>query len=308
MAVKNVVHVNECGLPLNAVEWLERHHQSKALEREKMIQDLCVEPDSFIVDAGCGPGLWTPLLAQAVGPQGHILGIDIATEALITAQSRCSQSSYRHLVQFKHGTLDQLPLAYDSVDLIFSANVSQYLVDPVATFAAMGPYLKQGGRLVIKDIDFGKMYLQGVDEILQERIFQARWRWEQERVQYGYAFEDSWVGSKLVGYLRAAGYKDVQERTYSIVRRSPLSDDSRFYLRGIAEWFVCEGAPYVSREDISRWLDAFSGTTVIDHEAFVSEEIEYVVSGNWNPSYTSWTGSASLCMNARLSEEITNNS
>src|SRR5579864_2418224 len=277
MAVKNVVHVNECGLPLNAVEWLERHHQSKALEREKMIEDLHLEAGSSIVDAGCGPGLWTPLLAQAVGPQGRILGIDIAAEALVTAQRRCSLSCYRHLVQFKRVTLDKLPIAFGSVDLIFSANVSQYLVDPVATFAAMGPYLKQGGRLVIKDIDFGKMRLQGVDAMLQERIFQARLRWEQERIRSGYAFEDSWVGSKLVGYLRAAGYKDIEERTYSIVRRSPLSYDSRFYLRGIAEWFVCEGAPYASREDISCWLEAFCSTvsTVMDHEDFVSEEIEY---------------------------------
>ena len=285
MAVKNVVHINECGLPLNAVEWLERHHQSKVWERAKMIEDLCVKAGSFIVDAGCGPGLWTPLLAQAVGPQGHILGVDISTEALITAQRRCSQSSYRHLVQFKRAMLDQLPLAYDAVDLIFSANVSQYLIDPVATFAAMGPHLKQGGRLVVKDIDFGKLRLQGVDAMLQERIFQARLRWEQERVQCGYTFEDSWVGSKLVGYLRAAGYKDVQERTYAIVRRSPLADDSRFYLRGIAEWLVCEGAPYASHADVSRWLDAFSATTVMDHEGFVSEEIEYVVSGVWHSSH-----------------------
>src|SRR5690348_13378251 len=119
MAVKNIVHVNECGLPLNATEWLERHHQSKAFEREKMIEDLHVEPGSFIVDAGCGPGLWTPLLAQAVGPQGRILGIDIASEALVAAQSRCAHSCYRHLVQFKLAMLDELPLAHGSLDLIF---------------------------------------------------------------------------------------------------------------------------------------------------------------------------------------------
>ena len=285
MAVKNVVHVNECGLPLNAIEWLENHHQSKAFEREKMIEDLHVEPGSFIVDAGCGPGLWTPLLAQAVGPQGQILGIDISAEAIITAQERFACYNCVNQVQFKCASLERLPLACGSVDLIFGANVSQYLVDPVGTFAAMGPYLKQGGRLVVKDIDFGKIRWQAVDLMLQERVFQARLRWEQERVQCGYAFEDSWVGSKLAGYLRAAGYKDVHECTYSIVRRSPLPDNSRFYLRGIAEWFVCEGAPYLSREDVSLWLNAFCNnvSTVMDHEDFVSEEIEYVVSGTWKP-------------------------
>jgi ubiquinone/menaquinone biosynthesis C-methylase UbiE len=264
---------------------LERHHQSKAFEREKMVKDLHVEPGSFIVDAGCGPGLWIALLARAAGPQGRILGIDISADALITAQSCYAHSPYRHQVQFQQGTLDQLPLAYASVDLIFSANVSQYLRDPVATFAAMGPYLKQGGKLVIKDIDFGTLRWHGVDPMLQERVFQARLRWEQERVQYGHAFEDSWVGSKLASYLHAAGYKDVQERTYPIVRRSPLSDNSRFYLRGIAEWFVGEGAPHLSLADVSLWLNTLCNhtSTVMEHEDFVSEETEYVVSGSWNP-------------------------
>lgn len=307
MAVKNVVHVNEYGLSLNATEWLERHHQSKACERAKMIEDLHVEPGSFIVDAGCGPGLWTSLLAQAVGSQGRILGVDIATDALVTAQNRCAHSYYRHQVQFKRAMLDALPLAHGSVDLIFSANVSQYLTDPVATFAAMGPYLKEGGRLVIKDIDFGTVRFQGVDAMLQERVFQARLRWEQERVQYGYAPEDSWVGSKLAGYLRAAGYKDVQERTYPIVRCSPLSDDARFYLQGIAEWFVCEDAPHLSREDVALWLNAFcnDNSTVMDTEDFVSEETEYITSGMWIPSHVSYMADGPLHMNTRLSAETT---
>src|SRR5579875_1917996 len=78
MAVNNVVHVNEYGLPLNAVAWLETHHQSKAFERARMIRDLEIRPGSFVVDAGCGPGLWTPLLAEAIGPKGRILGVDIS--------------------------------------------------------------------------------------------------------------------------------------------------------------------------------------------------------------------------------------
>jgi ubiquinone/menaquinone biosynthesis C-methylase UbiE len=304
MVVNHVVHVNEYGLPLNAIEWLEKHHQSKAFEREKMILDLHVKPGSFVVDAGCGPGLWTPLLAQAVGPHGHILGIDISAEALITAQRRCAYSHYRHMVQFKHAMLDQLPVTHGSVDLIFSANVSQYLADPVATFRAIGPYLKSGGRLVIKDIDFGTMSFHGVDAALQKRVFQARLYWEQDRVQRGYTFEDSWVGSKLAGYLRMAGYKDVQENTYPIIRYAPLSDNFRFYLRGIAAWFVSEGAPYLSREDVSRWLNIFCNntntSTGVDLEDFVSEETEYVVSGTWDTTHTTMLNHSSPYENTYL--------
>ncbi len=284
MAVNNVVHVNECGLPLNAVEWLVTHHQSKAQERSQMIRDLCLLQGSFVVDAGCGPGLWTPLLAQNIGPEGHILGVDISTEALITAQKRSLNTWYRQQVQYRRALLEQLPLECSSADLIFSANVSQYLSNPIETFATMGPYLKREGRLVVKDIDFGTICFHSIDPGLQARVLQARERWERERVDRDYAFEDSWVGSKLAGYLRAAGYKDVQERTYRIVRHHILPEGFRFYLRGIAEWFVCEGAPYLAREDVTSWLHCFFDDmhNVLDQEEFCYEETEFVVSGIWD--------------------------
>src|SRR6266568_3047144 len=154
MAVDNVVHVNECGLPLNAIEWLETHHQSKAFERECMIRDQHIAQGSFVVDAGCGPGLWTPLLAEVIGPQGQIVGVDVSAEALVTAQRRSRGQWYRRQVQYKLAALEDLPVAPGSTDVIFSANVSQYLPEPVDTFAAMGPYLTNGGGMVIKDIDF----------------------------------------------------------------------------------------------------------------------------------------------------------
>jgi len=284
MAANNIVYVNECGLPLNAIEWLETHHLSKAPEREQMIRDLHLKPGSLVVDAGCGPGLWTSLLARAIGPRGRIIGVDISPEALVTAQRRSAGKWYLPRVQYKCATLERLPIEPGTANIIFSANVSQYLPNPVDTFAAMGRYLVAGGRLAIKDIDFGTMRFHNMDAGLQARVFQARERWEQERLNQGYAFEDSWVGSKLAGYLREAGYEEVEEKSYPIVRRYPLSQDFRFYLQGIAEWFVCEGAPLLGSEDLTNWLRCFLDEvhSVLDQETFVSEETEYVVTGVWN--------------------------
>src|SRR5579859_3534834 len=125
MATNNTVHVNECGLSLNAIEWLVTHHNSKIIERRQMIRDLQLEPGSFVVDAGCGPGLWTPLLAEAIGPYGQITGVDISAEALVTAQRRSYGKWYRKQVQYKCATLEDLPVEAGSADVVFSANVSQ---------------------------------------------------------------------------------------------------------------------------------------------------------------------------------------
>ncbi len=288
MAVDNLVYGNECGLPLNAITWLETHHVSKLPERSRMIRDLLLKPGSLVIDAGCGPGLWTPLLARAIGPHGRIIGVDISQEALVTAQRRSHDRGYNHQVQYKYATMEDLPLIPGTADAIFSANVSQYLANPVGTFRSMGRYLKEGGRLVIKDIDFGTMRFHTIDSCLQSRVFSAREQWERVRVEEGFAFEDSWVGSKLATYLRDAGYENVQEKSYLIRRQYPLPADFRVYLQGIAEWFVCEGAPFLDGDTVTRWLQCFldQSHNVLDQETFISEETEYVVSGVWNKRST----------------------
>src|ERR1700732_2406314 len=105
MAASNPVHSNEYGLPLNAIEWLETHHNSKAQERGQMIRDLHLKPGSLVVDAGCGPGLWTPLLARAIGPKGRIIEVDISLEALVTAQRRSKGQWYQRQVEYKQAVL-----------------------------------------------------------------------------------------------------------------------------------------------------------------------------------------------------------
>jgi ubiquinone/menaquinone biosynthesis C-methylase UbiE len=287
MAANDPLHVNEGGLPLNAIEWLETHHRSKSPERVQMIRDIYFKQGSFVVDAGCGPGLWTPLLARAIGYQGQILGVDVSPEAVVTAYKRMHGKWFERMVKYKCGLMEQLPVPYGSVNLIFSANVSQYLPEPVTIFSAMGRYLVPGGRLVIKDIDFGTMRFHAIDPGLQARVLQAREHWEQLRVDAGYAFEDSWVGSKLASYMRAAGFEEVQEKSYRIVRHFPLSQDFRFYLQGIAEWFVCEDPPLLHPEDRERWLQCFEDgeRCALDDDTFASEETEYVVTGVWNETH-----------------------
>jgi SAM-dependent methyltransferase len=211
------------------------------------------------------------------------LGIDISAKALIAAQERVAKAYYYQQIQYKRASLEELPLLYGTADLIFTANVSQYLPDPIATFAAIGPYLKQGGRLVVKDEDLGTMHFSNVDLGLQMRVLQAHMRKDHDRVACGYPFEDHRVGSKLAGYLRAAGYKDVQEKPYRIKRSFPLSEDCRFYLQETTEWLISEGAPYLSHEDKTNWLQCFFGSDscVLDLEDFSYEETEYLVSGVW---------------------------
>ena len=56
--------------------------------RRLAIPLLDLRPGDTVVDIGCGTGLNFPLLAQAVGRQGHVVGIDASTQMLAQAGRR----------------------------------------------------------------------------------------------------------------------------------------------------------------------------------------------------------------------------
>ncbi|RJQ29303.1 MAG: methyltransferase domain-containing protein [Peptococcaceae bacterium] len=52
------------------------------------IQALPFPPGSRGLDTGCGIGLQTLLLAEALGPAGHVTGLDLSPEFLVSWQGR----------------------------------------------------------------------------------------------------------------------------------------------------------------------------------------------------------------------------
>ncbi len=109
----------------------------------RVLERLSLRGDETVLDAGCGTGRLTALLAEAV-PRGRVLAVDLSAEMLGVARRGLAGFSQVALIE---ADLADLPLA-GAVEVIFSNAVFHWLADHQRLFRSLFRSLKAGGRLV----------------------------------------------------------------------------------------------------------------------------------------------------------------
>jgi len=113
-----------------------------------------------ILDLGCGAGRDVYLLAQLVGPRGHVTGVDATPEQLAVARrhERTQAERFGYAAPntaFLDGEierLDRLDLPRESFDIVVSNCVINLAHDKKAVLEGARRLLKPGGELYFADI------------------------------------------------------------------------------------------------------------------------------------------------------------
>lgn len=131
------------GLPIGAVE------ASLGCGNPTAVAEL--REGERVLDLGSGGGIDVLLSAKRVGPTGFAYGVDMTDEMLELAEANRAKAELTN-VAFLKGTIEEVPLPDEAVDVVISNCVINLSVDKPAVLAEMFRVLAPGGRIGISDV------------------------------------------------------------------------------------------------------------------------------------------------------------
>ncbi len=104
-----------------------------------------------VLDLGSGGGIDVLLSGRRVGPSGRAIGIDMTPEMLELARRNATEAGATN-VEFREGTIEALPVADASVDVVISNCVINLAADKGAVLREIARVLRPGGRVGVSDV------------------------------------------------------------------------------------------------------------------------------------------------------------
>ncbi|MBI1348723.1 methyltransferase domain-containing protein [bacterium] len=131
--------------------------------RNEILAACQIQPGQTVADIGAGTGLFTRLFAEAVGPEGRVLAVDITPNFLKHIETSSRAAGLKN-VETVLCTADSTELPPESVDVAFICDTYHHFEFPLKTMTSLQRALKPGGRVIV--IDFRRVAGESSDWVL----------------------------------------------------------------------------------------------------------------------------------------------
>jgi ubiquinone/menaquinone biosynthesis C-methylase UbiE len=109
---------------------------------------ICIEPQSTILDVGCGGGRTVSKLA-AIATQGHVCGIDYSEESVTVSQKTNARWIDVGRVEIRQGSVSHLPFPDDVFDLVTAVETHYFWPNLAADTREVFRVLRPGGTFIL---------------------------------------------------------------------------------------------------------------------------------------------------------------
>ncbi len=196
------------------------------------------------LDAGCGIGLQALLLEEAMGPAGHITGLDLSPEFLDHAEEMVENAGLLERISFREGDVNKLPFDDDTFDWAWSVDCVGYApIEPLPLVKELARVVKPGGSVAILAWSSEKL-LPGYP------LLEARLNATSSGIRpfvKGKKPESHFL--RALGWFRDAGLEEPTVRTFAGDAYAPLTDDLRSALIALFQMRWPEVESELTQED-----------------------------------------------------------
>jgi len=135
-----------------AARQLERLYLTRDVvaQRAETIRQLCLCRGERVLDVGCGPGFLCESIAERVGLEGAVIGIDISGDLI----ALCRRRNPPDWLSYAVGDATQVAEPDASFDVVTCTQVAEYIPDVDRALSETHRVLRPGGRAVFVATDW----------------------------------------------------------------------------------------------------------------------------------------------------------
>ena len=239
-------------------------NRSLAKDYRNLTQIL--KPGMTILDIGCGTGSISKDIANFIGENGKVIGID-NTENFI----KSGQESYQSVSNLELITVDLFEYHSDTkFDLIISARTLQWLSNPKEALIKMKSLLKPNGQISILDYDHTNLIWNPLPPESMQEFYNTFLKWRSD------AGMNNKIAEDLPQLLKEVGFHSIEK----------INSDENYNR---------EDSDYKSK--IGIWSKVAGSTQMVD-EGYLDNDLRLKAI----EEYDNWIENSALSMTMKLNE------